>query len=149
MRRTILAREAPVGNVAIVPSNELVCLGQRTVLIRADESKVHPHYLLRVMLSDYCQNRFSGASSGATVAHLNLRDLRGLEIPFAPKEVQDATAPTFENLDRQIANLFKRNRILKATRDLLLPKLISGKLNVEDLDIDVGEPIESLEEATA
>jgi hypothetical protein len=31
----------------------------------------------------------------------------------------------------------------------MLPKLISGKLDVEDLDIDVDEPLEELEEATA
>jgi type I restriction enzyme S subunit len=42
-----------------------------------------------------------------------------------------------------------KNRNLRTTRDLLLPKLISGKLDVEDLDIDVGEPLEELEEATA
>ena len=32
----ILAREAPVGNVAIIPDGQQVCLGQRTVLIRPD-----------------------------------------------------------------------------------------------------------------
>jgi len=36
-----------------------------------------------------------------------------------------------------------------ALRDLLLPKLISGKLDVEDLDIDAGESFEALAEATA
>ncbi len=33
--------------------------------------------------------------------------------------------------------------------DLLLPKLISGKLDLEDLDINVGMTAEALEEATA
>lgn len=38
---------------------------------------------------------------------------------------------------------------VRTTRDLLLPKLISGKLDVEDLDIDTGLTAEALEEATA
>ena len=38
----ILAREAPVGNVAIIPKNLKICLGQRTVLIRPDKNKVCP-----------------------------------------------------------------------------------------------------------
>lgn len=42
----ILAREAPVGNVAIVPKGLKVCLGQRTVLIRPDVNKINPHYLV-------------------------------------------------------------------------------------------------------
>ena len=41
----ILAREAPAGNVAIVKDGEQVCLGQRTVLIRPDKSKVYPDFL--------------------------------------------------------------------------------------------------------
>lgn len=35
---------------------------------------------------------------------------------------------------------------LRTTRDLLLPKLISGQLDVEDLDIDVGMTAEELTE---
>ena len=34
-----------------------------------------------------------------------------------------------------------KNRNLRTTRDLLLPKLISGQLDVEDLDIDTGEAV--------
>ena len=36
----ILAREAPVGNVAIIKEGQQVCLGQRTVLIRPDVKKL-------------------------------------------------------------------------------------------------------------
>ncbi|WP_372717261.1 hypothetical protein [Novipirellula sp.] len=45
--------------------------------------------------------------------------------------------------------LHRKNNNLRTTRDLLLPKLISGKLDVEDLDIDLGMTAEALEEATA
>src|SRR5947207_4196927 len=56
----IMAREAPVGNVAIVPANEKVCLGQRTVLIRVKDSSVDSKYL------NYLLN------SAAMKAYLNL-----------------------------------------------------------------------------
>ncbi len=36
----------------------------------------------------------------------------------------------------KIQNLIFRNRNLRQTRDLLLPKLISGALDVSELDID-------------
>lgn len=38
-------------------------------------------------------------------------------------------------VDKQIAVLYKANADLTATRDALLPRLISGKLGVDDLDI--------------
>ena len=80
----ILAREAPVGNVAIVPREPKVCLGQRTVLIRPDKKKVDPHYLLYLFLSDQIQGRILAMASGATVGHLNVRDIRELNLPNLP-----------------------------------------------------------------
>ena len=45
-----------------------------------------------------------------------------------------AVSPIFEN----ILNLMNKNAKLRRTRDLLLPKLISGELDVEELDIEAG-----------
>jgi type I restriction enzyme S subunit len=47
----ILAREAPAGNIAVVPDNVEVCLGQRTVLIRPKKDKLIPNYLAYLILS--------------------------------------------------------------------------------------------------
>lgn len=41
----ILAREAPAGNVAIISTDEKVCLGQRTVLIKPNHELVDARYL--------------------------------------------------------------------------------------------------------
>ena len=48
---------------------------------------------------------------------------------------EQAVTPNF----RLIQNLWDKNRALHQTRDLLLPKLISGELDVSELDIDIGE----------
>lgn len=80
----IIAREAPVGNVAIIPPSLKVCLGQRTVLVRPNKSKVDPRYLCYFLLGDYAQGRFRATSSGATVAHLNMKDIRNLSMPQLP-----------------------------------------------------------------
>jgi type I restriction enzyme S subunit len=41
----------------------------------------------------------------------------------------------------QVVSLAKRNRFVGRTRDLLLPKLISGELDVSELDIEVNEAV--------
>jgi type I restriction enzyme S subunit len=46
-----------------------------------------------------------------------------------------------EPLDKHIENLTKRNTTLRRTRDLLLPRLISGELDVSELDIAVPEDV--------
>jgi type I restriction enzyme S subunit len=52
----ILAREAPVGEVEIIPQRKRVCLGQRTVLIRPKKKLVDPYYLLYLLLTKEIKN---------------------------------------------------------------------------------------------
>ncbi len=47
----IFAREAPAGNVALIRKNEKVCLGQRTVLIRPNQSIVSSSFLTYFLLA--------------------------------------------------------------------------------------------------
>ena len=76
----ILAREAPVGNVAIIKEGEQVCLGQRTVLIRPNKNIVEPDFLVYYLLSPEIQHILLSSANGATVSHLNMADIRKLEI---------------------------------------------------------------------
>ena len=76
----ILAREAPVGNVAIIKDGQQVCLGQRTVLIRPNKKLADPEYLVHYLLSPQMQSVLLNSANGATVSHLNMADIRKLEI---------------------------------------------------------------------
>jgi type I restriction enzyme S subunit len=110
----ILAREAPVGNVAIIPENLKVCLGQRTVLIRPDKRKVDPRYLCYLLLGDEIQGKFLSISNGATVHHLNLKDIRNLELPEIPNiPTQQKIAAILSNYDDLIENNTRRIKILE------------------------------------
>ena len=110
----ILAREAPIGNVAIVPSGLKVCLGQRTVLIRADRQKVDPQYLTYLMLGEEIQGRILAMSNGATVHHLNMKDIRELEMPPLPTcQVQKRVASILSAYDDLIENNTRRIKILE------------------------------------
>ena len=89
----ILAREAPVGNVAMIPEGLIPCLGQRTVLLRPNKEIIVPKFLCYYLLSYEMQNLIASLSSGATVAHLNMKDIRGLElgeIPSLPFQIRVA-----------------------------------------------------------
>jgi len=110
----ILAREAPVGNVAIVTDGITPCLGQRTVLIRPDPEKIEPEYLVYLMLGDEIQERFYAVSTGATVPHLNMSDIRGLELPELPsQETQRRIASILSAFDDLIENNSRRIEILE------------------------------------
>jgi type I restriction enzyme, S subunit len=80
----ILAREAPAGNVGVIPPGAKVCLGQRTVLIRPNENIIDSYYLAFLLLHPIVQKRLLDKSTGATVQHVNMKDIRGLSMSELP-----------------------------------------------------------------
>ena len=110
----ILAREAPVGNVAIILPGQPVCLGQRTVLIRVNSPQIIPAYLVYLLLGDEVQGRFQSLSTGATVGHLNVRDIRELPLPqIPPLPTQRKIAAILSAYDDLIENNTRRIKILE------------------------------------
>ena len=80
----ILAREAPVGGVCSVPARVNPVLGQRTVLVRPDPAAVDGKFLMYRIAASDLQARLVEMSTGSTVAHLNMADIRQLAIPDVP-----------------------------------------------------------------
>ena len=80
----ILAREAPAGNVGVIPNGQKVCLGQRTVLIRPKKEIIDSQYLAFLLLHPIMQDRLLAHSTGATVQHVNMKDIRNLSISDLP-----------------------------------------------------------------
>ena len=99
----ILAREAPVGNVALIMPGQKVCLGQRVVLIRPNQIKADSAYLTYYLLSKDVQHRLKSNANGAVVAHLNMDDIRNLEIELPDISVQKRIAGVLSCLDDKIA----------------------------------------------
>lgn len=111
----IMAREAPVGEVGIVPEGQRVCLGQRTVLLRPDESKVVPRYLLYLLLTPEMRHAMISRAEGSTTPHLNMSDIRTLPIPeLPPVEYQGAIAQLLGALDDKIELNRRINGTLEA-----------------------------------
>jgi type I restriction enzyme S subunit len=76
-------------------------------------------------------------ASGATFKEINKATFR--QIPFlrADARVEREFEGLVEPIGHEIENLLQAQRNLRATRDLLLPRLISGEIDVTDLDIVV------------
>jgi type I restriction enzyme S subunit len=73
---------------------------------------------------------FESFNSGAGVPSLNQNHLHKLKLWIAGKELQLKFKTIVEPIMQQIDNLNEQNSQLRQIRDRLLPRLISGKLNV-------------------
>jgi type I restriction enzyme S subunit len=111
----IMAREAPVGNVAMIPHGLKPCLGQRTLLIRPNHSKVEPSFLNYFLNGPHVQGLIQAKTNGATVAHLNMKDVRTMPLPELPSlPVQRRIAGILSAYDELIENSQRRIKILES-----------------------------------
>jgi type I restriction enzyme S subunit len=143
----ILAREAPVGGVARVPEGVHPVLGQRTVLLRPGKA-VDSRFLMYRLAAADLQARMNEMATGSTVSHLNMSDIRAIEIPDLPtvaeQECRAAVLAAFDELieinERRIELLedlarslyrewFVRFRFPEAPRETSPDELPAGWVN--------------------
>jgi len=78
-------------------------------------------------------------ANGANVLHLNPERILEYAFPLPAPQLRDQYGEFAETICTEADALRMANENLRRTRDLLLPKLMTGELDVEDLDIDIGE----------
>ena len=76
-------------------------------------------------------------ANGANVLHLNPNSIANYKFRLPPSDVQEQYHELVDPVFQECDNLSKATDVLSQTRDSLLPKLISGELDVGDLDINL------------
>lgn len=109
----ILTREAPLGEVGLLRSDESVFLGQRLVAYRADPGKLDNRFLLYAMLGDDMQGQIRSMGSGATVEHMRVPDCEKLTLRLPPLCEQLHIASILSAYDDLIENNTRRIAILE------------------------------------
>src|SRR6476646_1952281 len=65
----VITREAPMGEVCMIPSGIRCCLGQRMVLLRPNRARADPEYLLYALQSKDVQREIGvSEGTGSTVS---------------------------------------------------------------------------------
>lgn len=79
--------------------------------------------------------RFRSLSLGTTMRHIKRSALSQVYLLVPPTEISHAFNTVVEPFIRMRLKLTRMNLVLRRSRELLLPKLVSGDLDVSDLDI--------------
>lgn len=138
----VLTREAPMGEVCIIPKGIKCCLGQRMVLIRADKSQVIPEYLLYVMQSSYIQHQISwNEGTGTTVSNIRIPNIKALKIPLPKITIQRTIVSNLLVIDKKIAINTGINQTLEQMSQTLFKSWFVDFDPVIDNALDAGNPI--------
>jgi len=115
----ILTREAPLGDVGRLTSDDNVFLGQRLFQYRANPNKLDSLFLAYVLQSPLVQGRFKSRGFGATVQHAKVGDCENLEIPFPELSIQKKIGGILAEYDDLIENNRRRIQLLEESARLL------------------------------
>lgn len=99
-----------------------------------------PLYMLHYWLKENVAY-FISLGTGATFKEITKGVFKTIELVVPEQTVVTHFEDTVQQFALQRLNLQRKNTTLRRTRDLLLPKLISGELDVSELDITASEEV--------
>lgn len=119
-----------VGSVALIPSTNNISV------ISADliklESEIDNAYLYAMFRWGNVSKYISQFANGANVLHLKPQVFKNIKILLPPKSLIDQYSSIVKPMFVAINKLNSENIVLARQRDLLLPRLMSGKLKITD-----------------
>jgi type I restriction enzyme S subunit len=127
----LMTSEAPLGELFFLCKEERYCLSQRLFSIRANRRVIASVILYLCLESEQTQHELRSRASGATVSGIRQSELRKIPILVPPRPVQERAEPVLLKLAELSATLGESIANLRRTRDLLLPRLLSGQVNLK------------------
>ena len=126
---------ASVARCALVLSYLLPArVNQHVAIIRADPVKVSPFYVLDAINSDQRKQQLLAlAQGGATREALTKDTVSNFEIVLPPRPLMKHYDAIARGIHKQREVMLRQIQILRRTRDLLLPRLLSGGLSARNL----------------
>jgi type I restriction enzyme S subunit len=122
------------GYVSCLKEDEVGVGSTEFIVLRAKQ--VSPEHLYFLSISDGFRKHAELSMSGASGRQRVQDDcFNFFLVAVPPPDVREAFVRVVRPMFKQVANLAEQIKTLAAQRDALLPRLISGKLRVESLNI--------------
>jgi len=116
-------------------NNEQAILNQHLFKVTLKTTLISIEYLFYTLKESI--KIFESMTTGSTLKHIRRSELSNVRLSIPHNDLLTQFTSISSKLLLEIQILYQQNQALRKTRDLLLPRLISGRLDVEDLDIEV------------
>ena len=128
---TVYGRRGDIGRRAYIGKRQSgwFC-GTGCLRLRPDPAAINPLYLFDTLGAPATAGVIVNRAKGSTMPNLSAGALKSVPLLVAPRKLQDSYAEQVEGLRDMVEVLDEQNQKLRAARDLLLPRLMSGELTV-------------------
>lgn len=127
----ILSFKLTVGKVAI--TTEDMCSNEAIAQFQIKDKQQLSTYYLYLYLKNFEYSNLGNTSSIGNA--INSTIVKNMNILIPQRSILSEFNKSINSIFEQIKNLSIKNENLKQTRDLLLPHLISGEIDVENMEI--------------
>ncbi len=128
----VLTTRGTVGNVAFY--NETMTFSEMRInsgmVILRNLGVVSPEYIYTALRHEYLQKLMTLYASGSAQPQLPIKDMKRMKIIKADAKTMERFTEMSADIYSQISLLIMKNQTLAKQRDMLLPRLMSGKLEV-------------------
>lgn len=136
----IFTHAGNIGQVAMIPDDseyDRYVISQRQFYLRCNLEKVLPEYVTLFFHSNEGQQELLSYANQVGVPSIAqpVKNLKKIQIPLPPIDVQREWLTIVKPMISLHQKTSKENKRLVLLRDSLLPKLMSGRLDVSELDI--------------
>ncbi|MHA6250363.1 restriction endonuclease subunit S [Oceanobacillus sp. CAU 1775] len=126
----LMTSEAPLGETLYLAEKEEYVLSQRLYGIRANPKIIFPSLLFMSINSTSVKENINNRATGTTVTGIRQSELRKVPIIIPPMKIQEQLNKTINACLKKVYYNEKENRKLQLIRDTLLPKIMTGEINV-------------------
>ena len=128
----LLTTRGTVGNVAFY--NETMTFSEMRInsgmVILRNLGVVSPEYIYTSLHHEYLQKLMTMYASGSAQPQLPIKDMKRMKIIKSDTKTMERFTEMSADIYNQISLLIMKNQTLAKQRDMLLPRLMSGKLEV-------------------
>lgn len=126
----LITREAPMGEVCLIPDGMNICLGQRMMLVRLVPDTIDPSFMLCSLQDPDLMERVQDKPIGATVQHLRVGGVETLLVPLPPLAEQRRIVARVDELmtlcDQLEASLAAADTVNARLLDAILHEALNG-----------------------
>lgn len=148
----LFTREAPAGEICIVPAFTKLCMGQRMMNFICHQSN-YTNFLFDYLTSDCLKRYIESEAAGSTVSHLRVEQVYNIPIVIPPNSEQKNIDEMVGVMKAQYSRLIDDAEcslvLLQERRNALISAAVTGKIDVRDWVAPDTQDIEASQEATA
>jgi type I restriction enzyme S subunit len=103
--------------------------------VSPNDERILPYFLFHLLDSPEYQGYVSGASTGTTRKSASAGVITDFEFALPPKQLVTEFEKRATSFRDMLTTLLKQIQNLRRTRDLLLPRLLSGEMKITEATI--------------